>query len=157
MQKQYFKHLICFCMAAFFAIAVIGSMNGIESAPNTSVLAPQGMFCERNIDRGVANSFRPVSILEKMDDFQTFTNTSGTNLNFLAGLRAAAFVILAIAVFWYFRSIFPKTWIYFAERRIRLFRMAVFIHRFDGKKRACFETMRKDQNRRLLYGSGDKI
>ncbi len=158
MQKSYLNKLICICMALMFAIAVIGSSNGIESSSRKlPVSARQNAFCERNADDGTAQGLRLVSMCEDMDDFQMFTDTAGTTLNVLAGLRTAIFVILAAALFWYFGCKTPIIRIYFAERRIPFFRMAVFIHRFDGKKRTCFENAMTDQNRRLSDGSGDKV
>ena len=100
MQKSYLNKLICICMALMFAIAVIGSSNGIESSSRKlPVSARQNAFCERNADDGTAQGLRLVSMCEDMDDFQMFTDTAGTTLNVLAGLRTAIFVILAAALF----------------------------------------------------------
>ena len=68
MQKSYLNKLICICMALMFAIAVIGSSNGIESSSRKlPVSARQNAFCERNADDGTAQGLRPVSMCEDMD------------------------------------------------------------------------------------------
>lgn len=52
----------------------------------------------------------------------------------------AAGLVFTVAQVWFCGFLSSKLWSRFRKKKIPVFRVIVFIHRTDGKKRTCFES-----------------
>ena len=81
----------------------------------------------------------PVCSLQKIDDFQADAVVRRVNPKAAETVCTATLIsVISIIVLFLFMA-FWECLFYFSEKRISFFRVVVFIHRIDGKKKSRFE------------------
>lgn len=126
------KQIFCICMAVFFAIGILGNVcqaDGLLRYADT--MEAQGT-------PGMQEAIKSVSLLQKIDDFQIISSAGRINNTILEGLRRTAQAFLAAAVILFFGILSLERRLHFSEKGILIFFVVSFIHRSDGKKKACF-------------------
>lgn len=125
-------------IAFFFLIGILGTIKNIDTVsfkPNLHSMQQEGMTqTEDTRDDWLL----PVCSLQKIDDFQADAVVRRVNPKAAATVCTATLIsVISIIVLFLFMA-FWECLFYFSEKRISFFRVVVFIHWIDGKKKSRF-------------------
>lgn len=130
------KRILCFCAALFFLAGILGNI----SQPNT-VRHHERTLPSRNGVR-LQTVLLSADSLNGIEDFHIVSDADGTGSNVIGGMRQSVPVCLIAVLLLFFGVISLVRRKNFSDKRIPVFLVVKFIHRSDGKKKACFDKVR---------------
>ncbi len=138
------RKLLCILAAVCFLAGIFGS-----AVPSETAFSHTKKTAERTAGNVGA---RILAVDEKgdLDDFHFMSDAKKTVSAALTGVRGGFVWILLAAALLIPRMLSLFWGMCFGRRKISVFRVVVFIHRTDGKKKPRFDLKRENQNGRLL-------